>query len=476
MGNELYTLPAQLESVRIQLTDGSQRSLWGNTTESAVLIAETRQYNRRIYCMAIGAESLTFGRPSSWSATVDKLIFNDGENYRLMVIAAGNVQPLEKSGYPTRNLATLLHDPAQARNAITVGAMCNYEEAVNSPTDTLEVFAKKGELSPHSRTHAARNDAIKPDIVCEGGNVAWDGLMACSELEGLAILTTYTDYIRNDPYNLIGGTSPAAAEASRILAQIWEANPELKPTTVRALLIHSADWTDAMKSQFPNKKDLFRACGYGTPNVYAACRSAKSAVTLVSEGSLRPYYRERIMGKRGRMKWGEWKRDIILFDLPWPEDDLNQLGELPVELRVTLSYFSEPNPKNVLRAYEGMGLEWDLQRADETTDQFIKRINHAEREEGESGFESSKDWKIGKQARSRGTIQSDGWSGLAVELASRKKLAVYPTGGWWGATDNQIVPFSLVVSVKTEDTELDLYNKVGLQISNSVVTSVDIES
>ena len=36
--------------------------------------------------------------------------------------------------------------------------------------------------------------------------------------------------------------------------------------------------------------------------------------------------------------------DIQFFELPWPRDVLQGLGEQSVRLRVTLSYFIEPNP------------------------------------------------------------------------------------------------------------------------------------
>src|SRR3546814_17510072 len=37
-------------------------------------------------------------------------------------------------------------------------------------------------------------------------------------------------------------------------------------------------------------------------------------------------------------------RDMNLHRLPWPRAELAALGELDVELRITLSYFIEPNP------------------------------------------------------------------------------------------------------------------------------------
>lgn len=472
LSSNQYKLPAYLESVRVNLTGEKERNLWGTTTERAVQKAESTGKKNRIFCMAIGAQSLTGGKPSSWSAMVDKLCYGYGHP-RLMTIAAGNVDPID-TNYPTRNLSTQLDDPAQAKNAITVGAMCNYDQIVNPPVPNISAIAQAGQLSPHSSTHGVLNDAIKPDIVCEGGNVGWDGTFADSGLEGLSILTTDRNFTRR-AFTLTYGTSPASAAAARMLAQIWGENPTLRPETVRALLIHSASWTKQMELQFPNKRDLLRACGYGVPNIEMACKSAKSAVTLIAEGIIRPYYIEMVPGKRKLIK-GKEKRDIIIFDIPWPEKVLQGLGEKIVELRVTLSYFAEPNPKNLLKSYEGASLEWDLQKPDETVEQFAKRVNAAEREEGERSSGTAKDWQIGKRARSKGTVQSDRWRGTAFDLSQRRKLAVYPTNGWWRANSSKYpdpeVPFSLIISIATDDTELDLYT----HIKNEIKLSADIDT
>jgi hypothetical protein len=163
----------------------------------------------------------------------------------------------------------------------------------------------------------------------------------------------------------------------------------------------------------------------------------------------------------------------LIFDLPWPEERLIELGESPVELRVTLSYFAEPNPKKTLRVYEGGGLKWDLQKATESTKAFIGRVNIAEREEKSEGeLRSVDDWKIGITTRRRGTVQSDRWYGTAAELATRHKLAVYPTVGWWRENPTkypkQEIPFSLIVSIISEDVNIDLYNLIKVNILTPV--------
>jgi hypothetical protein len=130
-----YQLPAYIESVRIKLDEQETgRTLWGKVTENAIKKAETILPEcRRIFCMAIGAEAINNGTPTSWSAAIDQLCYNK-QIPRIIAISAGNisVKNIRPDEYPIRNLITELDDPAQARNAITVGAMCWCNDRIRS--------------------------------------------------------------------------------------------------------------------------------------------------------------------------------------------------------------------------------------------------------------------------------------------------------------------------------------------------------
>src|SRR5436190_1934394 len=70
--------------------------------------------------------------------------------------------------------------------------------------------------------------------------------------------------------------------------------------------------------------------GFGTPALPRALRSASDALTLVSQAVIHPY----LDGKT---------QEMHLHQLPWPREVLQDLGDQDVTLRVTLSYFVEPN-------------------------------------------------------------------------------------------------------------------------------------
>ena len=158
--------------------------------------------------------------------------------------------------------------------------------------------------------------------------------------------------------------------------------------------------------------------------------------------------------------------------IPWPKDALLELGETDVTMRVTLSYFIEPNPSergfSSRYRYASHGLRFDMMRPDETVDDFRERINRAARdeEEGTAHGGDGGGWVSGKHL---GSLHSDIWQGTAADLASRDHIAVYPTIGWWRERHhlkryNKKVRYVLIVSVMTPETELDIYNEVALKI------------
>ena len=199
--------------------------------------------------------------------------------------------------------------------------------------------------------------------------------------------------------------------------------------------------------------------------------SVSNSLTLISEEHLYPFTREQ--SKEPVL------RDMNLHQLPWPLTELEELGETPVEMRVTLSYFIEPNPSErgvtSRYRYESHGLRFDVKRSAESETDFRLRINAAARNEEERTRTGGDDlkWIVGTQNRHKGSLHSDIWRGSAVDLASRGVLAVYPALGWWKTRPrleryNKATRYSLIVSIRAPEVDVDLYSAVANQIAAPV--------
>ena len=199
--------------------------------------------------------------------------------------------------------------------------------------------------------------------------------------------------------------------------------------------------------------------------------SLYNALTMIVEEELQPFTRK---GRNDPIL-----RDMQVHRLPWPLPELESLGDAPVEMRVTLSYFVEPNPSaRGIRSryrYESHGLRFDVKLPTESLSQFRARVNRAARDEEEGTLVGGDDvgWLVGKQARHRGSLHSDMWLGSAADLASRGALAVYPALGWWKTRTRleryeKKAPYSLIISILTPEVGVDLYSAVEAIIATRV--------
>jgi len=482
-GTHTIDLQHRLESVKILPPDGqNDPDLYGAITTEAVARAETQAPNRqRVVCMAVTSANPVPGRPSSWSSAVDQLCF-DEDNRRLVVLSAGNIDPttLDPAAYPDRNDLAPVEDPAQAWNALTVGAFTDKVNITDPDYAGWQPVGAPGDLSPCSRTSVtwSRQWPIKPDVVFEGGNYATDGVQPPQSIDDLRLLTTHSRPNMR-LLDTIGDTSGGAALGANMAARIMAARPGFWPETVRGLIVHSAEWTPAMQARMDGCSktalhSLLRRYGYGVPDLDRAILSASNDLTLLIEDELYPFDKERGSSTAKT-------RDMRLHRLPWPSAELVALGEMPVQFRITLSYFVEPNPGERgwtrRHRYASHNLRFAVKRATETVDDFRRRINLAAQneEEGVSSPSSAGEdnWLLGT-IRNRGSLHSDWWSGTAIDLAGRDAIGIFPVGGWWKEKpylhrwDTQ-ARYSLILTIRAPGTTVDLYTPVANQISIPIV-------
>lgn len=465
-------LDTRLESVKIlPPTGANDPSLHGALTDEAVARAELQAPGRqRAFCLPVSIDTYRDrGQPTSWSAAIDSVCsgYRD-DRRRLLLIAAGNTQPADP--YPISNQTASIHDPGQAWNALTVGAHTERVSIDDPAFAGWTPVAPSGGLAPRSSTSTTWGETwpLKPDIVFEGGNMARSPDGAIDYADGLQLLSTHhLPLVR--PFVVTGDTSAATAQAARLAARIYAQYPDLWPETVRALSVHSAEWTPAMSRQFApggtraQLGTLLRCCGFGVPNLEAALWSAANSLTLLVQDELQPFE-------------GAEMKEMHTHPLPWPTDILQALQDTPVELRVTLSYFIEPNPgqRGWTRKFTYMshGLRFDVKTPEETVEDFRKRLNRAAWDEEELRAPTATDtgWLLGPRLRRRGSIHSDRWEGTAAQLASRGVVGIYPVIGWWrerrhlGRSDRK-ARYALVVTIRTPATDVDIVTPVLAQVA-----------
>jgi hypothetical protein len=475
-GSEPHSLEHCLESVKILPPPGfpsNDRELYGALTQEAMARAEVNAPGRdRVFCMAVTTrEGRDEGRPSSWSAAVDAACggFEDDQP-RLVVLAAGNVERSNWRHYPDRNDIDPIHDPGQAWNALTVGALTEKVLFDTSYFPEWTPVATPGGLSPSATTSMAWRSPWpnKPDLVLEGGNAIREpGTDVVDTDDALLLLTTHwrpADRL----FTTMGDTSAASALAARMAAILLARYPEFWPETLRGLLVHSANWTPEMVRAAPGpaaSRTRLRRYGYGVPDLARASSNATNILTLIVQEQLQPFEQR---GSRVVTK------DMHLHALPWPRAELRSLGEQRVELRVTLSYFVEPNPARrgwkYRHRYASHALRFAIKAATEDLDDFRARLSKDAQDE-EHGVTTLEDpgWEIGPRNRNQGSLHSDRWFGTAADLAERGYLAVYPVGGWWKERPasrrfERSVRYSLIVTIRTPELEIDIYTPIASQV------------
>lgn len=512
VGAENVELRHRLESVKILPdTSTNDRDLHAAVTAKAVDRPEISAPRReRTFLLAVTTETPGDtdgdddivreepGKPTSWSAAIDALAFgraisdtepglvyldrDEPTHPRLFIISAGNIRDIVPSdNHLDRCDIEPVEEPSQAWNALTVGAYTDKDDLSGAPPifGGYSVLASRGELAPTSRTSVlfdASRWPYKPDVVAEGGNVAVSADDDKAQTpDALGVLTTRHQNFGGGAFTTTRDTSAASAQVAAIAASIMADYPGMRPETVRALVVHSARWTPLMRSRFKAEasktrkaKQLLRRYGMGVPSRLRALRSASDALTLVSEAQIHPF--ERVgNAAEGRL------REMNLHQLPWPREQLEALGGTEVTMRVTLSYFVEPNPSNRgwagKYAYRSFGLKFDVRRPEDNLAAFRQRVNMRARNGGETPITlaTEKGWTFGTNQRIAGSLHTDLWTGTAADLANKGDIAVYPVTGWWRdrkAYDqsDQGVHYSLVVSIEAPTVEVDLWTPVAQQI------------
>lgn len=236
-------LEHRLESVKMLPDPGRAENdplAYGLITAQAVAQPEATVARPRVFCMPITTKADgNDGEPTLWSASVDALAAGtdigqadngiqllgapDPAAARLLLVSGGNVAVTDfQPDYRAACDVSMVQDPAQAWNALTVGACTDLDETPSSPDFAgWAPLAERGDVSPYSRTSTFFDGKwpIKPEICLEGGNVLTDGAGDYAVDHPLVSLAT-TDARDDSALGAANATSAATAQAARLAALV----------------------------------------------------------------------------------------------------------------------------------------------------------------------------------------------------------------------------------------------------------------
>ena len=222
---------------------------------------------------------------------------------------------------------------------------------------------------------------------------------------------------------------------------------------------------------------LRQTVGHGVPRLDVACACSAGRVTMVSQSELQPF----TAANGGDPRYNE----CHIYTLPWPDTGLSAVSPTrDVRMRVTLSYFVEPNPGNRSRSrygYPGCRRRFRVSSPQQGVDDLRAWVNQIAHEDAleEGRVTTRRDpqgWRFGDDVF-QGSVHSDIWEGSAADLLNMKHIAVFPTAGWWKTRPalgraNSRVRYSLLVSLYAGADDIDLYAEVANQVRVPVAVEV----
>jgi len=257
-------------------------------------------YGCRVFNASLGDSRTPFngGKLSPWSAILDHLA---RELDVVIVVSAGNYdhEPPDANdpdhhlnGYPQYLLdpPAKIIEPATGCIVLTVGALAgnaNVPPTGGAGVD-LRPIAQLNQPSPFTRSGPGIDGAIKPELVAEGGNLAYSGVFRRPrEIAESSVVSTSRDYLQR-LFNTGNGTSYAAPRVAHKAARLLSGFPQASANLIRALLVSSAeipraavDLLEPISASAPRQ-----LCGYGLPSLERASSSDANRVLLYNEGNL----------------------------------------------------------------------------------------------------------------------------------------------------------------------------------------------
>lgn len=469
---------------------------YGVVTEGAVALVEAERPNvRRAFCLANSACDFPPERPSSWSGALDQIAAGsmpgdqaDGvpaaeRPKRLMVVATGNM-PGGKLNHV--RLSHPLEDPSQSWNALTIGGFTRKDTPPAKPPGLKPVVPAnhRSPFSLGSQTLSSDLTPIKPEVLFEAGNMIADASGDCGWEPSVSLLAPGSN-VMHDPLAPFWATSAAAGMAGHFVGGLQAALPDLWPETHRALAVDSAHWPEPIRKRLIGtgqhwktggkaaKQAILREVGYGVPDLQRAINSASNDVTLIAQAPIQPF----VIGDSGVPVFNE----MHFYDLPWPKAALEKIENGIVTMKVTLSYFVEPNLSGRAatrpETYRSFGLRFAMKKRSDTKEQFKRRVSGQQEKDTPGPQQEGDYWLLGSNAVQAGSLHCDLWRGRAIDLALHDAIGVYPVTGWWKTHPgqkrfNDKGRYALVVSISAPGQNVDMHSEITSLVAAKIAATV----
>ncbi|MFK0731986.1 MAG: S8 family peptidase [Gloeotrichia echinulata GP01] len=429
------------------------------------------------------------------AAKIDEIAYQYHHKNIIFVISAGNSyhEELEyeklRTEYPNYllNKNARIIDPATSAIALTVGSLSYGRGSITEPADVRrQAIAKlRGYPSPFTRNGFGVDGMIKPDVVDFGGDLALDlsyreglGLPKVSQLgdnvAGVSVVTFSNS--KDSLFHICSGTSFAAPRVANIAAQLFTKYPNASSNLIRALIVNSAVLPKEIPSQFQlnsqqsqgkkSKKTKqiekqLAIYGYGQTDLQRAMYSAENYVVLSEDNIVIP------VGK------------FHIYEIPQlPEEFFDIEGTRT--LSVTLA-FDPPTRPTRGDSYLGVTMEFNIFKGIDRQSVINAYVDASKTDKpGEFAEISIKnlnkkhprrsitiDLSPGSNLRKKGTVQRG-----QIQLKSRDQkynnlpmnLVVSCNRKWANTDEIKMQRYALVVSISHSDPQVDLYNRMRLQI------------
>ena len=197
-------------------------------------------------------------------------------------------------------------------------------------------------------------------------------------------------------------------------------------------------------------------------------------MTLIAQATIQPF----VIGESG----GPVFNEMHFYDLPWPKAALEKIENGVVTMKVTLSYFVEPNLSGRAatrpETYRSFGLRFAIKKRSDTKEQFRRRVSGQQEGDTPGQQQEGDYWLLGSNASQAGSLHCDLWRGRAIDLALHDAIGVYPVTGWWKTHPgqkrfNDKGRYALVISISAPGHSVDMHSEISSIVAAKVAATIN---